>query len=114
MTANSNPGYQGVALWLHDEKQHRRDMARTINNNLLGKINVTLDKTLPTSSTQTTLTDPRIGITTAILFMPMTSDAAQLLDKGIWVDTIQSGSAVIHYSNTGGQADLTFRLVLIG
>jgi hypothetical protein len=114
MTSNSNPAYQGVAPWIHDEKQHRRDMARTINALLIGKLNVTLDVTLNRSATSTTITDARIGITTAVIpAVALTSDAAQIIDKGIWVDTIQSGSAVVHHVSAP-QSDLTIRFVFIG
>jgi hypothetical protein len=114
VTSNSSPGYPGVSLWTHDEKQHRRDMARTINNMLIGKQNVTLDVTLNRSATSTTITDARIGISTAVIpAMAMTSDAAQIIDKGIWVDTILSGSAVVHHVSAP-QSDLTIRFVLIG
>jgi hypothetical protein len=114
MTLSSNPGYPGVSLWTHDEKQHRRDMARTINNMLIGKMNVTLDVTLNKSATSTTIIDARIGINTAVIpAVALTSDAAQVIDKGVWVDTILSGSAVVHHSSAP-QNDLTIRFVFIG
>lgn len=113
MTATSNPAYQGVAPWIKDESQHRRDMARTINAQLIGKLNVTTDVTLNASATSTTLVDARIGITTAIIpAMAMTANGAIAVPT-VWVDQIKSGSAVIHHASSAA-ADQKIRFVLIG
>jgi len=114
MTSASSPAYQGVAPWIKDESQHRRDMARTINGLLIGKMNVTLDAVIPAGQNQVTLTDARIGITTAIIPIPLTADSDNLLAKGWWVDTFKSGSCVIHFSQSNPNTDLEVRLVIIG
>jgi len=113
VTSTSNPAYQGVAPWIKDESQHRRDMARTINALLIGKLNVTLDVTLNASATSTTITDARIGYTTAIIpAMPMTANGA-VAAPTIWVDTIKSGSCVVHHASNAA-ADQKIRFVFIG
>jgi hypothetical protein len=109
-----NPAYQGVAPWLQDEGQHRRDIARTTNQLLIGKLNVCLDVTLPTSVSTYTVNDARIGITTAIIPQPLTANAATLIKGGYWVDTYLKGSAVMHFAAPVVAADLKIRLVLIG
>jgi ABC-type taurine transport system substrate-binding protein len=114
MTSSSNPAYQGVAPWIKDESQHRRDMARTINAQLIGKLNVTLDVTLNASAASTTITDARIGYTTAIIpAMAMTADGAAAIAAGIWVDTLKSGSCVVHHASNAA-ADQKIRFVFIG
>lgn len=114
MTATSNPAYQGVAPWIKDESQHRRDMARTINAILIGKANVTIDVTLRASQSTTTITDARIGYTTAVIpAMPLTVNGAVALDSGIWFDVPKSGSVVVHHA-AAVAANQTIRFVLIG
>jgi len=114
MTSASGPSYPGVSLWTHDEKQHRRDMARTINNMLIGKQNVTLDVTLNVSATTTQITDARIGISTAIIAaMALTADGAAAIDAGIWVSNLKSGSATLNHASNAA-ADQKIRFVFIG
>lgn len=114
MTATSNPAYQGVAPWIKDESQHRRDIARTINAILIGKVNVTIDVTLRAAQMTTTIIDARIGYTTAVIpAMPLTVNGAIALDSGIWFDVPKSGSVVVHHA-AAIATNQTIRFVLIG
>lgn len=114
MTATSSPAYQGVAPWIVNESQHRRDMARTINALLIGKMNVTKDVTLRASQTTTVITDARIGYTTAVVpAMPMTVNGAVALDSGIWCNPTVNGSATVHHAASVA-TDQTIRFLLIG
>ena len=114
MTAQTNPGYPPVTPWLPDEAKHRREITRTVNLHNTGHMNVTLDVTLPSGSTSYTITDARIGFTTAVLAVALNSDAATMIQKGYWTDTFMKGSCVLHYPNSGAAVDLNVRLVLIG
>jgi hypothetical protein len=114
MTGTSSPAYQGVAPWIVNESQHRRDMARTINALLIGKLNITSDITFTPSSTSTTITDPRIGYTTAIIpAMPLSVNGAIALDSGIWFDAPKTGSVICHHA-AAVAADQTIRFIFIG
>jgi hypothetical protein len=74
-------------------------MARSINNQLMGKLNVTTKVTLDAHSTTTTLTDNRIGANSYIHLMPLTSDAAAE-NPAPWISDQQVGSATITHSNS--------------
>jgi hypothetical protein len=88
-----------------------RDVFNTL---LIGKQNVTLDFTLTPSASSSTVQDPRIGGTSAILLMPETANAAAALATTyIPPATITSQQAIIQHANNA-QADRTFRLVIIG
>ena len=114
MTANL--GYQTVPEFLPDEKEHRRKLARAVNQTLGGKMNASLNATLNASASSTTLIDARISYFSTIVPMPMTANAAAEIGNGtmyIPQATMQSGQAVIqHASNT--QTDRTFRFLIIG
>ena len=110
---NRVPGYPPVAPYLFDEKQHRRDIARTLNDVLKGKQNVTLKVTLAASATSTTIIDARIGVSTAVLLMPLTANAATAYVAGIWFDTQLKGSVVAHHASSTA-TDQIFRIVLVG
>ena len=113
MTSTSNPAYQGVAPWIKDESQHRRDMARTINALLIGKLNVTQDVTLTPSATSTTIIDARIGVTTAVIAaMPLTANAVAAANS-CWFDIPLSGKVVVHHASSAA-ADQKIRFVFIG
>lgn len=113
MTATSNPAYPGVAPWIVNESQHRRDIARTLNNALIGKLNVTLDLTVAQSVSSTTITDARIGYTTAIIPTATSSNGALLIGAGIYFNTYKSGSVVMHHSSWA-LPTMNLRLVLVG
>jgi hypothetical protein len=107
-------GYPTVPEYLADANEHRRQIARKLNTVLGGKVNCTLDVTLATSVTSTTVIDSRIGFYTAISpAMALTANAAADIAAGIYVDTLKKGSAVLHHRNNAA-TDRTIRLVIIG
>jgi hypothetical protein len=94
------------------EKEHRRQLARGVANALNGKTNNTGSVTLTASATSTTLTDPRIGAASIILFMPTTSTAATAA-AALYVSARTRGSATLtHASNAA--VNQTFGFVVIG
>ena len=103
-------------LDLEDDKMHRRQIASSLNQVLVGKQNNVLDVTLAASSATTTLSDQRIGVNTAILLSPTSANAsAELAAGGIYFAQASrvNGSAVITHANNS-QTDRTFKAVLVG
>lgn len=102
-TISTIKGFPGVPEFLPDSEQHRRMMARAINNLNLGKFNCTIDVTLNASTGATVINDARIGFDSAVTpLMPMSLPAS--LDIGtIWMDAPKSGfgstsaSIVVHH-----------------
>lgn len=92
------------------------EMARQVTewarNVIIGKLNVTLSVTLAANATSTVISDPRIGFYSAILLMPLTSDAAAALGT-TYVSAQQKGQATISHANNA-EADRTFRAVILG
>lgn len=89
-----------------------REISEVVNNTVGGKLNATGDFTLTASATTTTVTDPRAGKESVILFSPTTANAASAL-SGLYVSTKNNGSFVVtHASNT--QTDRDFDYVVIG
>lgn len=107
-----NKGYQGVPVMLADEKEHRRQIAQAVNQQLTGKLNAVLQVTLTASSTTTTVTDKRIGANTYFGFQPLTADAAAALG-GLYVSSQTNGSATLTHASTA-TVDRTFNVLLIG
>lgn len=112
MNAPINKGYQAVPVALPDEKEHRRQIAQALNNQLAGKLNATLQLTLTANSTTTTVTDARIGGYTFFGFQPMTADAAAAL-SGLYVSSQANGTATLAHANAA-TTDRTFNVLLIG
>ena len=107
--------YQPVPDFLVDEKEHRRQIARQVNGLLQGKLNVALDVTLTANAGNTTITDARIGATSAVVpAMALTVHAASELASGnVYVDGLTKGSCVVHHSNNA-QTDRTIRFLILG
>jgi hypothetical protein len=105
-------GYQAVPLMLPNEKEHRRQIAQSLNQQLTGKLNAVLQVTLTPSSTTTTVTDARIGANTFIGFSPLTANAAAAI-SGLYVSAQVNGSATLTHANNA-QSDRTFNALLIG
>lgn len=113
-------GYPSVPEDSSDERDHRRKMARAIQSLMLGKSNCTLDVTLAANVATTTIQDPRISSTSAIVpAMATTANAAGAIAAGIYVTSIigatafQTGSAVINHNNTA-TTDRTIRFLIVG
>lgn len=110
----SNPGFQPVPVFLPNDDEHRRMIAQAVNSILGGKVNATIDVTLTASAATTTLNDSRIGYYSAVIpAMAMTAHAATALAAGIYIDTMKSGSCVVHHNNTA-DTDKTIRFLIIG
>ncbi len=89
-----------------------RVMADRINNMLRGRLNVTLALTLTANAASTTITDARLGFFSAILFSPLTANAAAAIGT-TYVSSQNNGSAVITHANNA-QTDRSFTLVIVG
>lgn len=108
--------FQTVPEFLQDANEHRRKLARAVNQLLGGKMNAFIDATLTANAATTALTDARIGYYSIISWMPMTANASAEVGAGaIYVDqsTMKNGSAVITHANNA-QTDRTFRFQIIG
>ncbi|MEM5294246.1 hypothetical protein VSR82_07870 [Burkholderia sp. JPY481] len=107
-------GYPGVVLALSNEKEHRRQLAQALNNQLQGKLNVVIQVTLAANATSTTVTDNRIGASTGLFFSPLTSDAAAAL-SGLYVNAAAQtkGSATLQHASSAS-VDRTYNVLLIG
>lgn len=109
----TSPGFQGVPEVSQDSDLHRRQIAQCLNRVLAGKINVTIDATLTHDSATTTLTDARIGFTSAVIpAMALTSAGKDAVIAGIWVDNILSGSCRLNHRNNASTTQ-TIRFVII-
>jgi hypothetical protein len=108
--------YQGVPLYLQDEREHRRQIANVVNSILTGKINATGSVTLTENVASTTVTDARATFQSAVLFLPHTANAAAEIGAGtLYVSDASrlNGSFVIVHANNA-QTDRRFTYVLIG
>lgn len=108
-----NKGYQGVPVMLADEREHRRQIAQAVNNQLTGKLNAVTQVTLTPSATSTTLVDSRIGANTFIGFTPRSADAVTALISGLYVSSKQKGQATLTHASSAN-VDQTFDVLLIG
>jgi len=89
-----------------------REIAEVLNNAVNGKLNCTGSFTVTRNVGTTTVTDPRAGKDSVILFSPTTSHAATEVNH-LYVSTKNNGSFVVsHRSN--GTSDRDFDYVIIG
>ncbi len=105
-------GYSGVPEMMPNEIEHRRQIARLVNNLLQGKQNNVIQVTLAANAATTTVTDRRIGANTGLFFSPLTADAAGAL-AGLYVSSQTNGSATLAHANTA-TTDRTFNVLLVG
>jgi phage tail sheath gpL-like len=89
-----------------------RDLRQIVAGIMDGKINATGTVTLTASDTTTTLTDPRIGAGSVILFMPTTANA-KTAAANLYVSARASGSATLTHASSAN-VDQTFGYVVIG
>lgn len=95
------------ALWL-------RQVVEVVNNLLRGKLNAGLQLTLATNAASTTIVDQRISAFSAVLFCPLTADAAAEMAAGtLFVSSLADGQAVIAHQNNA-LTDRTYNLCIIG
>ena len=91
-------------------------IAAVVDRHNRGKFNATLDVTLTANAASTTIEDARLASTSALVFDPLTANAAAELAAGtIYVLAAGrlNGSATITHANNA-QTDRTFRLLIIG
>lgn len=96
--------------------EHRRKLAKTVNNAIAGKLNAVTTLTLAASVATTTLTDARITPQSFIGLMPQTANASAEIGAGtiyILATNQTSGSVIITHANNA-QTDRTFTLLIIG
>lgn len=115
--ASSIP-HPGVPLFEEDTGRWLRQVAKIVNNLLVGQDNTTGTVTLThdSVSTSTTLTDSRIGRGTVVVLVPTTSNASSAFGGGSLYMTYpnaNTGAAVIHHAATAN-TDETFAYVLRG
>lgn len=96
------------------EKGWVRRIAEVVNNILKGKMNVTLSVTLTANAGSTTVIDARIGVGSALLFMPLTAHAAaEIAAGGFYVSAQKNQQATLTHANNA-QSDRKFTLAIIG
>lgn len=96
-----------------DERQHRRQLARTVNLAMRGQSNNSMQVTLAASVATTTVIDARLSINTALHLIPLTADAAAEVAGGALYVVPAAGQAVIHHANAAS-TDRTFMASMIG
>lgn len=92
-----------------------RDIANAANAALNGKINSFGTVTLTANAASTTVTDPRVGVNSAVFLMPQTANAAAALASTYIAPANHVNKtrfAITHANNA--QTDKTFFWLLIG
>ena len=90
-----------------------RRIVDTVNRSLSGKLNVTLNVTLAANAASTTVIDARISAFSALLFTPLSANAAvEQAAGGLYVSAQQSGQATVQHANNA-QIDRVFRMVIL-
>lgn len=108
------PWYPPVTAFMPDSREHRRQIVEAVNAIRQGKQNITTDVTLTPNSTQTILTDARIGFSSAICpAMATTANGAVAITAGIWVSDQKSGSCTINHASSA-DIDQTVRFTITG
>ena len=115
----SSQGYPAVPEMLTDSddksiaaKEHRRKMALAINNNTRGKFNATLDVVVTANAASTTITDSRISYFSFLGTMAFDANGKADEVAGIYFDTFNSGSVVMHHRNDASTRSL--RILILG
>ena len=89
-------------------------LEQVVNLLLVGKLNATFDLTLTPNAASTTVTDARIAVTSFLSLTPMNdAAAAEQAAGGLFIGSLQNGSAVIEHSNAG-TPNRMFRVLIIG
>lgn len=97
-----------------NERKHRQALARGVRSAMRGQSNNTMSVTLDANVPTTTIVDPRISISTALVMTPVTAHAAAEMASGnLWVEPPVKETAVIHHTNSV-QSDRTFQVALVG
>ena len=97
---------------LADEREHRREMARKINTLNMGKSNCTLDVVVTAGATSTTIEDVRISPFSFLGTMAFDANGKADEVAGIYFDTFNNGSVVMHHRNDASTRSL--RILILG
>lgn len=89
-----------------------REVAEVLNGAMNGKVNCSGSFTVTQNAGTTTVTDPRAGKESVILFTPTTSNAATEVNH-LYVSTKNNGSFVVSHRNNG-TSNRDFDYVIIG
>ena len=108
----STQGYLTVPETGTNEKEHRRQLARGVNQSLAGKLNAVTTVTLVAGDVTTVLTDARLTISSYIGLTPLTANAAAAIST-TYVSSRTNGSATLSHANNAN-VDKTFSVVIIG
>lgn len=110
----ASPAFLPVPEMEASEREHRRKLARKINDLLQGRLNCTLDVTLTANAASTTVTDARLSASSFIGVMPRTANAAAEIGAGtLYVSARANGSATLAHANNA-QTDREYTLLIIG
>lgn len=93
-----------------------RRVVNVVNGALGGRLNVTGTVTLASATTETILADPRLAMQSAVLFDPMSANAASELAAGTFY-CLETNRANGQWTLTHADAasgDRTYRYVILG
>jgi hypothetical protein len=96
-----------------DDKEHRRQIARSLNLAMSGHLDCTIMVTLTPSVASTTVTDARIGVNTAAIAVPLTADASAEQAAGGFYVRVSDGSMTIYHANSAATGRI-FMFALLG
>lgn len=108
----SSQGFPAVSEMLGDEREHRREMARKINNINGGKVNCTLDVVVTAGATSTPIVDVRISPFCLLSTMAIDANGAADEVAGIYWTNLNNGSATMNHRNNGSTR--TLRVLILG
>ncbi len=111
MTVVANSDYPVPPQFWESPDELYRLLSQGIRGLLDGETNNTFVVTLDTNSTTTTVTDPRVGITTVALMTPQSATAAGEMTS-VWV-TVTEAVLTIHHPSTG-IADRVWGVAIFG
>lgn len=107
---------RAVPSFATDFKLWMREAARGVNDLMKGRANNSGTFTLTANVGTSTMTDDRLGSTTAVVLIPATANAAAEIGNGtMYISEAArvNGSVVITHANNA-QTDRTFRFLLMG
>lgn len=109
-TTSTLKGFPPVAEFYTDEREHRRQIARKLNQLNQAKFNCIIDVTLNANTGATIINDNRIGFYSAVIgAMPMSLDASADIGT-LWCDAptvafaSTSASITVHHRISSGVA----------
>lgn len=106
-------GRPRVPEYVPSADDHRRLIARSLNEAIAGRLDCVVDVTLTASAASTVVTDARVNRWTVALAMPRTANAAAEIGAGGMYFTPAAGTLTITHANNA-QTDRVFSIALIG